>query len=131
MSFTPTLHKPIAVAPTRDNVSHLALKQEIFSRNVAKLIEFIYSKNYKCTLGECFRTHEQAAIYARSGLGILHSQHCQRLAIDYNLVDPQGNFCFDEKHYEQFGKYWESLHPSNRAGCFWKHRVDSDHVEMD
>lgn len=122
MDYTPTLRC--------DNVSHLALKQEIFSQNVAKLIEYIYSKGYRCTMGEAFRTKEQALYYAQHGLGIVHSQHCERLAIDLNLVDPSGKFLWDEKDYEPFGKYWESLNPSNHSGAFW-HRVDADHFEMD
>ena len=122
LDYTPTLRC--------DNVSHLAQKQEIFSYNVAKLIEYIYSKGYKVTFGEAFRTSEQAIYYAQHGLGIVHSQHCERLEVDLNIVDRSGKFLWDADDYKPFGKYWESLNPSNRSGAFW-HRVDADHFEMD
>ena len=116
---------------THANTGYLAFKQEIFSLNVAKLIEYIYARGYKVTLGEAWRTHDQALIYAKVGSGIVNSLHCQRLALDFNLVAPDGSFCFDDRHYLPFGEYWESLHPSNRWGGRFVHRKDVDHVEMD
>lgn len=109
----------------------LSEQQFEFSRNIAKLIEYIYSQGNKCTLGEAFRTPEQAEIYAKKGIGIKNSLHCQRLAIDLNLFDPQGKYCPDSPSYEPFGKYWESLHPLNRWGGNFKHpNVDGNHFEQ-
>ena len=109
----------------------LQQKQEIFAYNTAKLIIHIFESGYKCTLGEAFRTQEQAMIYAKEGLGIAHSKHCERLALDLNLFDSNGNFIHDDDMYKQFGTYWQNLNISNRAGCFWIHRPDADHFEMD
>jgi len=106
-------------------------KQELFAYSAAKLIIHIFESGYKCTLGEAFRTHEQALIYSKEHLGIVNSKHCQRLALDINLFDSTGKYIFaDDKEYEALGHYWESLNPSNRWGGLF-HRHDLDHFEMD
>jgi hypothetical protein len=107
----------------------LSEKQFIFTFNVHKLIEYVYQQGFKASLGECERTPEQAAIYAKQGIGIKDSLHCKRLAIDLNLFDSNGNYLTDKASYEPFGRYWESLHPLNRFGGNFK-RVDLDHFEM-
>lgn len=88
----------------------------IFARNVAKLIEYIFESGYTCTLGEAFRTVEQARLYAQKGKGSLNSLHCKRLAIDLNIFSPAGEYLTDTKDYETFGKYWESLNSHNVWG---------------
>ena len=107
----------------------LQQKQSIFAANVAKLINYIFSKGYSCSLGEAYRTSEQAAIYAKEGKGIIDSLHCKRLAIDINLFDSSGNFLSEASYYSDIAKYWESLHSDNRAGINFK-RIDADHFEM-
>jgi D-alanyl-D-alanine carboxypeptidase len=105
-------------------------EQAIFAENVGKLIAHIFSTGYKCSLGEAFRTQEQAAIYAKEGKGILHSLHCERLAIDINLFKPDGTFVVDAQDYQQFGDYWEKLHEKNRwGGHFTSGLKDTDHFE--
>jgi hypothetical protein len=104
-------------------------EQFIFTKNVAKLIQYIYSSGYKCTLGEVFRTKEQAQIYAREGLGIIDSLHCSRLAIDLNLFSPKDVYLTQNSDYLPFGRYWENLHPHNYWGGFYP-RKDSGHFEM-
>lgn len=105
----------------------LSDKQKVFTKNVAKLIEYIFFKNYSCTFGEAFRSKEQAEIYAKQGKGIKDSLHCQRLAIDLNLFSPEGKYLTQTKDYEQFGIFWESLHPENRWGGRFK---DGNHFEI-
>ena len=104
--------------------------QFIFTRNVASLIEYVYSHGYTLTFGEAYRTPEQAAIYAQQGKGIEHSLHTLRLAIDFNLFNSQGQYVTDKQSYEPFGTYWKSLNPSNRWGGDFAHLVDSNHFEM-
>jgi hypothetical protein len=93
----------------------LSEKQAVFARNVAKLIEFIFDKGYTCTLGEAYRTPEQAAANAKKGTGIRNSLHCDRLAIDLNLFR-DGKYLTDSRDHEPIGLYWEALHPDNAWG---------------
>ena len=115
--------------PLRKDVSYLD-RQFIFTQNISKLIQFIYSTGYKCTLGETFRSREQALIYAKLGKGISDSNHCYRLAIDINLFDKKNEYLHDTKEYEVFGEYWEKLNPFNEWGGRWI-RSDGNHFEMD
>ncbi|HTJ49070.1 MAG TPA: hypothetical protein VL443_06410 [Cyclobacteriaceae bacterium] len=107
----------------------LAQKQALFAQNVATLLQYIHSKNYLVTFGEAFRTAEQAQLDAKKGIGIADSLHCKRLAVDLNLLTADGLYITDPKEYEQFGIYWETLHPLNRNGRKFK-RGDANHFEM-
>ena len=149
LDYTPTLHGQIgsqigaqAVTnshnlPSRSHTPNfggqaLQQKQEQFAFNVALLILHIFQSGYKCTLGEAYRTTEQALIYAKEGLGISHSKHCERLAIDLNLFDPDSNYIFEDcKEYEALGAYWMSLNPHNIWGGTFRHRKDQNHFEED
>lgn len=111
----------------------LSSDQRKFAEQVGELINYIYHCGYSITLGEAFRTHEQAEIYAKEGKGILDSLHCKRLAIDLNLFDKIGNYITDPKEYEQFGKYWEYLDKQNEWGGYFIQRGgklnDYDHFQ--
>lgn len=104
-------------------------KQAIFAQNVSALIHYITKINMMCTLGEVYRTQEQAAWYAERGIGIKNSLHCQKLAIDINLFTKEGDYLTQKDAYEPIGEFWESLHPKNRWGGRFK-RVDCVHFEM-
>lgn len=103
--------------------------QIIFAKYVGILIAYIYSCGYSCTLGEAFRTPLQASVYAKEGLGIKNSLHCKRLAIDINLISPEGTYLTDTTEYEKFGIYWESLDKFNRWGGRFHSRSDGNHFE--
>lgn len=105
-------------------------KQTVFATNVSLLINYINAHNHKVTMGECYRTPQQAQWNAQHGTGIAHSLHTERLAIDLNLFDDSGKYLADKSDYEPFGKYWESLHTMNRWGGVFTHLVDSNHFEM-
>lgn len=107
----------------------LSEKQTIFAKNVSLLINYIFSQGFLVTLGEAYRTPEQAKIYASQGKGIVDSLHCKRLAIDLNLLDKNGTYLSDSQSYKQFGEYWATLHPFNRWGGVFT-RVDGNHFEM-
>ena len=108
----------------------LSEKQQLFAHNVGLLISYCCFMGFKVTLGEAWRTQEQADLYAKEGKGITHSLHIKRLAIDLNIFDHVGNFLTKNTDLEPFGKYWEKLHPDNRWGGHFKTRPDSDHYEM-
>ena len=90
-------------------------RQQKFAENVAKLISFIYGQGYAVTLGEAFRTQEQAEWYAAKGIGSKNSLHCKRLAIDLNIFH-NGTYLKNSDDYEFAGNFWYSLHEDNRWG---------------
>lgn len=114
----------------------LSKEQQIFAQQVGLWLAYVYNQKYSITFGETYRTPEQAELNAKKGIGIKDSLHCKRLALDFNLFDPNGNLVSDFKEYEKFGAYWESLDKVNRWGGRWKptpehpHQVvDLDHIE--
>ena len=109
-------------------MSQLVNQQAHFLLSACKLIQYATAQGWTVTGGELERTSEQAAIYAKSGNGIINSLHCARRAIDLNLYDSNGVLKADRNSLEQIGKYWESL------GGTWGGRFtkidDSRHFEM-
>ena len=110
-------------------MASLETQQQFFSYNVSLLIAFIYDNDCSCTLGEAFRTVAQAELYAKQGIGIRDSLHCDRLAIDLNIFSPHGYYWDDTEHYKIFGYYWKSLSPYNKWGGDFK-KADGNHFEM-
>ena len=104
----------------------LSDKQRLFAQDVAKLITYIFEKGYSCTLGEVYRTAEQAAWYADKGIGIKDSLHCKRLAVDINLFSAKGEYLTRSEEHAPFGEYWESLSDKNRWGGRFN---DGNHYE--
>jgi len=107
----------------------LVEKQIEFLRCVARLILWGQKYGYDFTLGEGFRTAEQAEIYAARGVGIKNSNHRRRLAIDLNLFI-QGEYIRDAGPYEPAGRYWKTLHPLARWGGDFKSR-DAVHFSFE
>lgn len=107
-------------------------KQVLFTKHVILLLQFIFNQGTNVTLGEVWRSPEQAEWNYEHHLGIIQSLHCKRLAIDLMFHEMDGSYIKDPKRYEAAGKYWESLHPDNRAGVFFKHGIvcDAGHFEM-
>ncbi len=102
--------------------------QQLFARDTVLLFKFIHESGYSFTYGEAMRSPEQAAIYAKEGKGIIDSLHCQRLAIDINIFNKNGEYLDKSEDYKMFGSFWENLCPSNRwGGCF--KRADGNHFE--
>ena len=102
--------------------------QAEFLLDVCKLITYATSAGLVVTGGELYRTAEQQAIYVRDGKSkTSKSQHLLRLAIDLNFFDDDG-LTYDIKKLSPIGTYWQSLHPKNEWGGFWKF-VDMPHFE--
>ena len=97
-------------------------QQTRFAKDFSNLIQKILSSGFYVSIGEVYRTPEQAEIYAKQGKGIKNSLHIKRLAVDLNLFTPEGEYLSESKDYEQFGKYWESLDKQNRWGGFFTKR---------
>lgn len=106
----------------------LGEKQRLFSRLLADLIRWAYEHGYEVTMGECFRTPEQAALNAQKGIGVKDSLHTKRLAVDLNLF-VNGEYMPTTEAHKPLGEYWESLNPLCRwGGRFTK--PDGNHYEL-
>lgn len=107
----------------------LGEKQQLFTANIGRLILWAYSKGYRLTFGEVYRTPEQARANAKSGKGISNSLHIIRLAVDLNLF-VEGIYQTNSEAYQVLGDYWKTLHPLNRWGGDFKSRPDGNHFSM-
>lgn len=111
-------------------MSILPLQQE-FAQSAAKLIQKAAELGYGVTLGEAWRTPEQAAWNAAHGSGIKESVHCERLAIDLCLFkDGQYLVNDDVGAYRQLGEWWKSLGPNYCWGGDFHPLVDLDHFSI-
>lgn len=104
-------------------------QQCLFTELVAKLITWAYANGYELTLGEAWRTPEQAKLNAAKGAGIANSLHITRLAIDLNLFR-DGVFLDSTEHHRALGNYWKSLHPLARWGGDFS-RPDGNHYSLE
>lgn len=106
----------------------LRQQQSEFVRLLAKLFDFAYANGMELTLGEAWRTPEQAKLNAAKGTGISTSLHIDRLAVDLNLF-VGGVFIDATEGHKRLGEYWESLHPRCRWGGRFK-RPDGNHYSF-
>jgi hypothetical protein len=98
-----------------------------FTRDVAYLINYLYTKGYTVTLGEARRTKEQQEIYLKTGKSkTINSRHLIGLAIDLNLFK-DGKYLPDTKDYKDAAEFWVKLNADNVAGYFWG--WDGNHFE--
>jgi len=109
--------------------------QEEFLQSAAKLILKVPEFGYTATAGELWRTPEQAQWNADHHLGVSHSLHMDRLAIDL-LVFVNGVYQTDDSSgcYTKLGEWWEALSsPIPGAKYMWGGRfaiVDYDHFSL-
>ena len=103
----------------------LGEKQRLFTRMLSDLIRHAYDQGYELTLGEAYRTPEQAALNAAKGTGIANSLHTVRLAIDLNLFR-DGKFLTSTEDHRPLGEWWESI------GGAWGGRFkDGNHYSLE
>lgn len=93
----------------------LRQKQNRFAGMAARLILKAQEMGYEVTLGEAWRTPEQAALNAQKGTGTRNSLHILRLAIDLNLFR-NGQWLRDTEDHRSLGEWWESQDPAARWG---------------
>lgn len=106
----------------------LGEQQRRFLPLVAKLIDFAYAQGFELTAGELYRTPEQAALNAKTGAGIAHSLHTQRLAVDLQLFK-DGVYLTDSAAYEPLGIFWEGLDPDACWGGRFS-KPDGNHFSL-
>lgn len=97
-------------------------KQSIFARLAAQLILKINRDGFECTLGEAYRSPEEAARLAKLGIGIKSSLHSLKLAIDINLFK-DGKYLSSTESHRIFGEWWEQL-STDEYECAWGGRFD-------
>lgn len=107
----------------------LGEKQRLFTRLLPRLIDYAYAQGYELSLGEAYRTPEQAALNAKSGRGIGNSLHMDRLAIDLNLFK-DGVYLSDSKAHAFLGAYWKALNPLCCWGGDFKTNADGNHYSI-
>ena len=102
--------------------------QSEFVLDVARLITYADSIGIELTFGDAFRSNEQQAIYFDTGKSkVRHSNHQDRLAIDFNyFID--GRLTYDVNDVKELGLYWESLNELNEAGMLWSWK-DTPHFQ--
>lgn len=104
----------------------LGRKQRLFVQLLARLIDYAYANGYELSLGEAWRTPEQARLNAEQGKGVEASLHLERLAIDLNLFR-NGTWLQGTEDHRPLGEHWESLHPL----CRWGGRFqDGNHYSI-
>lgn len=89
--------------------------QEEFAFSMAKLIHKAIELGYGVTLGETWRTPEQAQWNADHHIGVSHSLHMERLAVDINLFK-DGKLLTEPEAYVALGDWWKTLGPNYRFG---------------
>lgn len=104
--------------------------QEEFSQSVAKLIVKAAELGYGVTLGDAYRSPEQAAANAAAGTGVARSLHTDRLAIDINLFK-DGIYITDDTGHKDLGAWWKTLGDHYKWGGNIVHpRADPNHYSM-
>lgn len=102
-------------------------KQSLFAQLVAQLLLQATLTGYEVTLGEAWRSPEEAERLSKIGRGIKVSLHCQRLALDLNLFK-NGKYLSSTKAHQPLGEWWEQVH----ALCRWGGRFgDGNHYSLE
>lgn len=107
----------------------LGEKQRKFTRLLAELIIEAYRRGYEITLGEAYRTPEQARRNEQMGIGISNSLHTQKLAIDLNLF-VGGKYTSRNQDYEPLGEFWEGLSTGEYECCWGGRFGDGNHFSI-
>ena len=104
-------------------------KQSMFARHVALLILEAFARGYEVTLGEAWRSPEEAARLAKTRKGIVRSLHVERLAIDLNLFR-DGKYLSQSEDYRALGEWWEEQ-STDLCKCCWGGRFsDGNHFSF-
>jgi len=109
--------------------------QQEFAHAVATLILRAHELGYGATLGEAWRTPQQAQWDADHHTGVAHSLHIRRMAIDLNLM-VNGVYQTDDSSgcYSALGAWWKTLRSHTPGATYaWGGdfaRVDLDHFSI-
>lgn len=108
----------------------LLQKQFVFASLVPRLINHALELGYTITLGEAYRSSEEAARLAKLGKGIIGSLHTLKLAIDINLFR-DGIYLTDNEAHRMLGTWWETQSAGKDFICNWGgHWGDGNHYSI-
>ena len=104
----------------------LGQKQRKFTRMIADLIVFAYSRGYELTFGDAFRDPRlHGELGLKKSYSSASSNHKIRLAVDFNLFRG-GQYLTGTEDYAELGEFWESL------GGAWGGRFnDGNHFSLE
>jgi len=85
-------------------------KQSLFASFIPRLIDKAHELGYEVTLGESYRSPEEALRLSKLGKGIVNSLHTKKLAIDINLFR-NGIYLSKTEDHKPLGIWWEQQHP--------------------
>lgn len=103
-------------------------KQVIFTYLVSGLIAEAFRQEFDVTLGEAYRSPEEAERLYKLGKGALRSLHTSRLAIDLNLFRA-GVYLTKSEDYRTLGEWWKRQHPFARWGGDFA-KPDGNHFSL-
>ena len=107
----------------------LRQKQSAFASLIPKLIFKALSLEFEVTLGEAYRSPEEAARLAKLGKGIKESLHTLKLAIDLNLFR-NGKYLSSTESHRELGEWWEEQ-SNDEIVCHWGGRFgDGNHYSV-
>ncbi len=108
---------------------NLRYKQQQFTKNIGKLIDFAYSNGYTLTFGDAYRDPRIFGKFgAKKSYSAAYSLHKKRLAIDLNLFK-NGVYLKSTYEYKLLGDYWKSLNKDNVWGGDFKNN-DGNHFTV-
>lgn len=107
----------------------MSVLQEEFAQAAGRLILKAPEFGYTVTLGEAWRTPQQAQWNAEHGKGISHSLHIERLAIDLNFFK-DGHYIADGSQLANIGAWWKTLGPKYKWGGDFTHLPDANHFSI-
>ena len=105
-------------------------KQQAFALFVADLIQHADALGYDVTLGETWRSPEEAARQAKADKGIKRSLHGSRLAIDLNLFK-DGKYLRKTEDYQALGEWWEAQSIGDLECCWGGRFGDGNHFSIE
>lgn len=104
----------------------LGEEQQLFTRDLVKLLSKAFELGYEVRMGEVLRPVEMQELYVKTGRSkTMNSQHLKKLAADLHFF--KGNQ--GPLYPQELGDYWESLSKVNRWGGNWKSFKDQPHFE--
>ena len=109
----------------------LRQKQSAFAKLLPRLLDKAHELGFEITLGEAYRSQEEAERLAKLGKGTKNSLHTLKLAIDLNLFK-NGKYQASSGSHQPLGEWWEKQSTSEHT-CAWGgrfKRADGNHYEI-